>query len=128
MAVVFPSTRRWLRKPLGGRSARKGYEKMSIPFTQYLMPDGRQKEVTIDMPANVEQAARALIEKGCHFDIEMLSTGLISMTCEKGDDLISMEVCPNDERVVAGVEKIVKVAAAQQGVHWTIGGRGQSGR
>ena len=90
---------------------------MSIPFTQYLMPDGRTTEVTIDMPANVEQAAHALIAKGCHFDIEMLSTGLISMTCEKDDDLISIEVCSNDERVVAGVEKIVKAAAAQQGVH-----------
>lgn len=91
---------------------------MSIPFTQYLMPDGRRNEVTIDMPANVEQAAFALIEKGCHFDIEMLSTGMISMTCEKDEDLIAIEVCPNDERVVAGVEKIVKQSAAQQGVQW----------
>lgn len=94
---------------------------MSIPFTQYLMPDGRKTKVTIDMPANVEQAAHALIEKGCHFDIEMLSTGMISMTCEKDDDCLSIEVCPNDERVVAGVEKIVKSAAAQQGVQWTVG-------
>jgi hypothetical protein len=97
-------------------SARKGYEKMSIPFTQYLMPDGRTTEVTIDMPANIEKVAHALIEKGCHFDIEMLSTGLISMTCEKEDDCLSIEVCPNDERVIAGVEKIVEAAAAKQGV------------
>ena len=94
---------------------------MSIPFTQYLMPDGRTTEVTIDMPAHVEQAAHALIAKGCHFDIEMLSTGMISMTCEKGDDCLSIEVCPNDERVVAGVEKIIRSAAAQQGVQWTVG-------
>jgi DNA-binding transcriptional regulator YbjK len=82
------------------------------------MPDGRRNEITIDMPANVEQVAHALIDKGCHFDIEMLSTGMISMTCEKDEDLLSIEVCPNDERVVAGVEKIVKQSAAQQGVQW----------
>ena len=92
---------------------------MSIPFTQYLRPDGRTTKVTIDMPANVEQAAHALIAKGCHFDIEVLTTGLISMTCEKGGDCLSIEVCPNDERVIAGVEKIVKSAAAQQGVQRT---------
>jgi len=91
---------------------------MSIPFTQYTLPNGRKSKVIIDMPANIEKIAHALIERGCHFDVEMLSTGLISMTCEKDGDLLAIEVCPNDEKVVAGVEKIIKQSAAQQGVQW----------
>ena len=40
------------------------------------------------------------------------------MTCEKDGDLLAIEVCPNDEKVVAGVENIIKQSAAQQGVQW----------
>ena len=91
---------------------------MSIPFTQYTLPDGRKSKVVIDMPANIEKIAHALIERGCHFDVEMLSTGLISMTCEKDGDLLAIEVCLNNEKVVAGVENIIKQSAIQQRIQW----------
>jgi hypothetical protein len=83
---------------------------MQVPFTQYLMPDGRQRATSIDMPDDVGMLANELIEKGCRLDIEVLSTGLISMTCEKDDRVLSIEVCPNDENVPKGVEKIIKEA------------------
>jgi hypothetical protein len=83
---------------------------MSIPFTQYLLPNGRKKDVSIDMPSDVEIDAFYLISKGCHFDIEMLTTGAISMTCEQGDEIVSIEICNNDNSTIAGVQKLVKSA------------------
>jgi len=71
------------------------------------------------MPEDVEKKAHALIEAGCHFDIEVLTTGLVSMTCERDDDMLSIEVCEGGPPVVAGVRKIVESAAAQLRVHLT---------
>lgn len=83
---------------------------MSIPFTQYFLPDGRAESVSIDMPEDIEEKARKLIEKGCHFDIEMLTTGMISMTCEKDDELLSISICNNDPSVLESVKYIIDVA------------------
>jgi hypothetical protein len=89
-------------------------DEMSIKFTQYLRPNGRQRPVEIDMPKEVEEKAQTLISDGYHFDIEQLATGMISMTCEKGDEIVSMEVCPNGPEVVDGVQKIIERAHAIQ--------------
>lgn len=83
---------------------------MSIPFTQYLMPDGRKKLAAIEMEAEVEAKAKTLLEKGCHFDIEVLNTGMISMTCEKGEELISIAICENNFAVVDSVRLIIDKA------------------
>jgi len=63
------------------------------------------------MPEDVEKKARALIEVGCHFDIEVLTTGLVSMTCEDEDDVITIAICENGPPVVDSVRKIVEDAA-----------------
>jgi len=91
---------------------------MSIPFTQYLRPDGRKAFVTIDMPAEVEAIASELIKNGYHFDIEELTTGAVSMTCEKYDDSISMEVCSNGPAVVECVEKLIRTADKKHREGW----------
>ncbi len=83
---------------------------MSIPFTQYLMPDGEIRPVEIEMDNDIEEKAQALIKLGCHFNIEMLSTGLVSMTCEKDDEedeLIAIEICNNNPDVIKAVYKLV---------------------
>lgn len=91
---------------------------MSIIFTQYKLPDGAKSQVEINMAPNVEEVARALIERGCFFEIEILRTGEISMTCEKGDELISMELCQNNVEVIKAVEGLVKDAAEREGIKW----------
>ena len=84
---------------------------MSILFTQYLMPDGRIRPVEIEMDDATEEKAQALRKLGCHFDIEVLSTGLISMTCEKddeeGEETIAIELCENNPDVIKAVHKLV---------------------
>lgn len=80
---------------------------MPIPFTQYLRPDGRMKEVTIDRPPDVERVALSMIELGCVFEIEMLASGEISMTCELDDEVLAIEVVPNGPDVPAAVDRMV---------------------
>ena len=82
-----------------------------IPFTQYLLPDGRKKSVWIEVFDEYGQKALDLIEnEGCHFDVEVLTTGKVSFTCERGDDLISIQVCDNDPQVIEGVNRLVEDA------------------
>ena len=83
---------------------------MSIPFTQYLRPNGRTRDVTIDMPEDIEKKAQELLATGHHFDIEELTTGMVSMTCEKGDDIISIQVCENGPPVEDAVKELIETA------------------
>jgi hypothetical protein len=83
---------------------------MSIPFTQYLLPNGRQRPMTIDMPEDVEKKAHALIERGCHFDIEILRTEEVSMTCECGDEMLACEICENGPQIKEAVRDLVEDA------------------
>lgn len=81
---------------------------MPIPFTQFLMPDGRRTHVEIDRPPEIEAKAHSLIQCGCRFEIEMLRTGQISMTVERGEDeTLAIEVCPNGPDVPVCVDRIV---------------------
>lgn len=90
---------------------------MSIPFTQFLMPDGRTRGVTIDRPAEIEAQAQKIIAAGHRFEIEMLTTGEVSMEIVRDitdpdiDDSIAMEICPNGPEVPTCVDKMIYEAA-----------------
>ena len=83
---------------------------MSIPFTQFLRPNGRQKPTVIDMPEETEGLAKTLVQAGCRFEIEELSTGMVNMECMLGDHCICGELCPNGPEVPGAVEKLVRAA------------------
>ena len=83
---------------------------MPIPFTQYLLPDGRTRSISIDMPADIEEKAFDLIYSGCHFDAEILTTGMVSLTCEDTEDLVAIKVCPNGPSVVTAVRELIESA------------------
>lgn len=81
----------------------------AIPFTQFLRPDGRQREVSIQRPADVADKAYKLISAGCRFEIEELTTGQVSMTVERDDpdgeaEVLAMEIVPNGPRVPGAVD------------------------
>ena len=85
----------------------------SIPFTQYLRPHGDQEAVTIDMEdQELHDKAEALIEADYHFDIEELTTGMVSMTCERDTekDDFHIQLCPNGPEVVDAVRALVENA------------------
>lgn len=89
---------------------------MSIPFTQYLRPDGEKRSVEIDRPADIETMARQLIADGARFEIEELTTLEISMTCdvvgEEDFDVLAHEVCQNGPPVLDAVDRLVRRAFA----------------
>lgn len=89
---------------------------MSIPFTQFLMPDGRRDQVTIQRPAEIEEQAHAIIARGFGFEIEILTTGQISMeicspeTAKKDAVVLTHEICRNGPEVLESVDKMVREA------------------
>ncbi len=91
---------------------------MSIPFTQFLMPDGRRKPITIDRPPDIEVKAQAILKAGCVFEIEMLRSGAISMEIlrrppEESDEdceIIAAEFCANGPGVPVAVDKMITEA------------------
>lgn len=84
---------------------------MSIPFTQFMMPDGRQVPVSIQMPVATEEKAKVLLNAGFRFEIEMLSTGEISMeVVDHEDEPIAAEICRNGPQVLTAIAKMVEDA------------------
>ena len=80
---------------------------MTIPFTQFLRPAGRVRQTGIDMPENIEHMAHQLIDLGYRFEAEILTTGEVSLTCENGDELLSIQLCANGPPVLSAVENLV---------------------
>lgn len=86
---------------------------MPVPFTQYLLPDGRKRSTSIEMPPEIEALAKEIIGAGAHFDIEVLQTGVVSMTCEKGDKVLSIELSVNGLEIVEHTTLLVQKAHAR---------------
>jgi hypothetical protein len=80
---------------------------MSIPFTQYLLPNGERRETSIERPSDIEAKAQAIIDAGFRFECEMLTTGAISLTISSGEDDVAMEVCTNGPAVLVAVDRLV---------------------
>lgn len=81
---------------------------MSIEFTQYLMPDGRQKKIRIDRPQAIETKAREIVARGFRFEAEMLTTGEISLTISDGECDLDIEVIDNGPEIPCAVDRMVE--------------------
>jgi hypothetical protein len=85
---------------------------VSIPFTQYLMPDGRKRDELVDRPSEIEALAQRFIAAGGKYECEVLGTGHVSITAchpnfdDEGD--IAIKVCSNGPAVLAAVDEVVK--------------------
>lgn len=95
----------------------------SIPFTQFLRPDGRKQAVLIDRPDNIAQAADNIRSHGFRFECEHLTTDDVSLTIsdDKGD--YHVEVVPNGAGVPVAVDRLIStfnLAAAikQRDTEW----------
>jgi len=86
-----------------------GRHKMGdIPFTQYLMPNGKTIAVTINRPNNVSNKADELLKKGYKFECETLRTGDISLTIVRDGEDIDGELCPNGPKVLLAVDTLIE--------------------
>jgi len=89
---------------------------MEIPFTQYVLPDGRRKPVSIERPDDVGAAAQRLIDQGYRFECEVLgdmktvSLTVVSPDEDEGD--IAIELCPNGPGLLGpAVDRLVAEAS-----------------
>lgn len=87
---------------------------MTIPFTQYLLPDGRKRPISIDRPQDVEDMAAEFIEAGGWFEAEMLTTGKVSLTAcmivdDEPDD-VEIVLTDNGPGIEEAVDKLVRAA------------------
>jgi hypothetical protein len=71
---------------------------VEIKLTQYLMPDGRQRENSIEgMPDSLAPILKLISKAGLSLEAEMLTTGEISFTlaCHKYAADFDIEICSN---------------------------------
>lgn len=89
---------------------------MIIPFTQYLLPNGRTRSVEWETTSHEQEIkARALLDAKARFECEMLQTGQVSLTCEIDDNngetqTLAHEICANNPEVVEAVGRLVESA------------------
>jgi hypothetical protein len=82
----------------------------------YLRPHGRKTQTLIDRPPEIERMAGAFMMAGGYFEVEELSTGLVSLTAghpdedDEGD--IAIEVVTNGPAVLDAVDRLVAKAYA----------------
>ena len=78
---------------------------------QYLMPHGRSKKVTTELPIESKPIYDAMISAGYSFEAEMLQTEEVSVTisedCDDSAD-IDCEVIPNDSGVQVAMIEMLK--------------------
>lgn len=84
----------------------------AISFTQYLLPDGRTKQVSVNRPADIAAMARELQLRGLKFDVEILTTGAVSMTVEDEatEETLAHEVVANGPGMGEAVDRLVRTA------------------
>lgn len=68
-----------------------------IPFTEYVLPDGRMRITPVIYPDELDSVYQELKSSGCRFEMEWLRTGHCSLTIDKGyefaDEPIAFDVC-----------------------------------
>lgn len=83
---------------------------MAVPFTQFLLPDGRQKEIEISLDPDVEAKAQDIIAAGYKFEIEILRTGIISATIADPiqEEDVAHALMRNGIQVPPGITKMIE--------------------
>ena len=89
--------------------------KFTIPFTQYLKPDGRKQAVEFDVTTEMGEKAQVIIEYGWRFEVEELTTMEASLTVFDPEDEVdvSIEVVQNGPPVVPAVDRLILDAYQQ---------------
>jgi hypothetical protein len=88
--------------------------KMSETFTanivQFLLPDGKEKHITADLPTEVAADYNDMLDHGYRLETEILQGGIVSTTISNADGDIDIDLAPNDVsgKVLAGVVEMLK--------------------
>lgn len=89
-----------------------------IEFTQFLLPDGRKQIVRIFRSAEVVEKAKQIVAAGLHFEVEVLTNGMVSLTITGKNRDVSIRLCTNDEAVLAAVDDLVTSFDIEKGLKY----------
>jgi len=85
---------------------------MDIQFTQFLRPNGKQKEVLINRPDEISNKALAVLKTGGRFTVEELMNGMVSLAYEKEIDGemqdVEIELSSNGPKVSIAVDILIE--------------------
>lgn len=81
----------------------------AIPFTQYLLPDGRQIQVAVDRPDAVADKAMEIIGLGYRFECEKLTDGRVSLTIHDvaAEEDVDIRLVSDGNGVLEAVDDLV---------------------
>ena len=84
----------------------------SIPFTQFILPNGRREATSITRPPEILEKANLLLAAGFSFEIEVLTNGFVSMeVLSRAKEItLSHKVCANGPDVPVEVDDLVNEA------------------
>ena len=93
--------------------AMRSVNAQGIPFTQYLQPNGRQREERFTIASyEIKSLAQEVIDFGWVFECELLTTGLASLTVSDGEEDKCVVLVKNGPEMIEAVEKLVVRAHA----------------
>lgn len=87
---------------------------MDITLTQFVLPNGCQREATIeDMPEDLKPFLDAMKKNGCRLTVEVLTNGIVSyaVECKEVEADFDMELCqngPGEHGTRASLEKLIR--------------------
>lgn len=80
---------------------------MTIPFTQFLLPNGERRSIQIHRPFAIQMKAREILNLGYRFECEVLTNGTVSLTIAGKDCDVGIELSPNDREVPLAVDRLI---------------------
>jgi hypothetical protein len=78
-----------------------------VSVIQHLRPDGRQRHVFTQLPAEVAGAYEDMTLCGCWFKAEVLTTGEVCVTISNDEENFDASITPNTPSVQEGMAKML---------------------
>jgi len=87
-----------------------------IPYTRYVLPNGRKVHETLLVSADTFDKAAEILNSGLVFEAEILTTGEVSFTIVDPVEEIDLDilVAANDENLLPKVEEMIRNFKVEQ--------------
>ena len=81
-----------------------------IPFTQYLLPDGRKRQTEMFVPEALHSKAMKIIDAGYVFESEILTNGTVSLTIADPsiEEDVEIQLCENGPKVKEAIAALIE--------------------
>lgn len=81
---------------------------MKVEITQFIAPDGEQRQRFAEVPDDCAVGYEALRRKGCRLTAEVIIGGHVSQTVEHEEGDFLIEVTPNGPEVTQALIKMLR--------------------